>query len=196
MAIDPVKIPQNVYIEDRIVGPLTLRQILTCAIGVGISYMLYISAQKTMGQVDLVTTVILWIPAAISVLFAFVRVNDLSLFRLLLLTLERFNKPKARVFEPRTGIVIHIRTSSPVDDKPAAPLAPQPRVQDELTSLSQVLDSNERGVSVDGLQANRRNPRTVPVLDDLDDDILPQRRSTRLPPAAPGNTPLVRDLSA
>ena len=40
MPIEPVKIPQNVYIEDRIVGPLTLRQTLIMAIGGGFSYAL------------------------------------------------------------------------------------------------------------------------------------------------------------
>ncbi len=112
MPIDPVKIPQNVYIEDRIVGPLTLRQTIIMALGGGFSYVLYSSVAKiNSGQLGIVPTVLVWIPCAVSVLFALVRVNDLSLFRLCLLFFERMEKPPRRSWTPRSGLTIHFRTS-------------------------------------------------------------------------------------
>ena len=98
MPIDPVKIPQNVYIEDRIVGPLTLRQIITMAIGGGISYSIYASLAKAYGHVDLITTIIVWLPAVISAAFAVIKINDLTLSRILLLVIERMLKSPFRIW--------------------------------------------------------------------------------------------------
>jgi len=117
MPIEPIKIPQNVYIEDRIVGPLTLKQILIVALGNGISYAMYAMLAKNQGGVSVPVIALLWIPGAISVIFAFVKINDLSMFRLCLLLFERINKPVLRTWAPRRGIIINIRTFSTVDDK-------------------------------------------------------------------------------
>lgn len=110
MAIDPIKIPQNVYIEDRIVGPLTLKQIITVAVGCGFSYGLYSLLIQSYGKLPIPVAVMAWVPGAVSFLFAFLRINDLSMFRICLLTLERFNKPVVRTWSPRRGIVVNIRT--------------------------------------------------------------------------------------
>ncbi len=110
MPIEPIKIPQNVYIEDRIVGPLTLRQTIICAIGGGFSYALFASISKTYGSIALPLQILVWVPAAISFIFAFVRINDLSMMRLCLLFLERLNKSPTRVWTPRRGIIINVRT--------------------------------------------------------------------------------------
>lgn len=109
MPIDPVKIPQNVYIEDRIVGPLTLRQIITMAIGGGISYSIYASLAKAYGHVDIVTTVIVWMPALIAAAFAIIKVNDLTLSRIVLLIVERMLKAPVRTWTPREGMSINIK---------------------------------------------------------------------------------------
>lgn len=110
MPIQPIKIPQNVYIEDRIVGPLTLKQILIVGVGVGFSYALYGMLTKAYGALPLPITIVVWIPAGIAAIFAFIRINDISMFRLLLLSIERLNKPSTRVWSPRRGITINIRT--------------------------------------------------------------------------------------
>lgn len=110
--MDPIKIPQNVYIEDRIVGPLTLRQLLMTAVGGGLSYVLWSYVSKTYGPQPLMVTVVLWIPLLIAVAFAFVKVNDISLIRMLLLLLERSEKSNVRTFSPRRGLTINFRTWS------------------------------------------------------------------------------------
>lgn len=122
MPIEAVKIPQNVYVEDRIVGPLTLRQLMIVAIGGGGSYAIWSSLMKTFGKLDPVTTAIVWTPAVISLAFAFIRINDLSLMRLLLLRLEHMQKPSVRTWGPRTGISITVRTFTTADQKKNAPV--------------------------------------------------------------------------
>lgn len=147
MPIDAVKIPQNVYIEDRIVGPLTLKQILIVGAGGGISYALWAMAAKAYGSVSIPLTVLVWIPCVISAAFAFVKINDLSMLRMCLLLLERMNKPVLRAWGPRQGITINIRTfhsvENPVTDKsPGSPNAAMGvKQQARLQELSSILDS-------------------------------------------------------
>lgn len=143
MPIEAVKIPQNVYVEDRIVGPLTLRQVIIVTLGGGGSYALWSSLTKAYGQLDIVTTALAWIPAVIAFAFAFIRINDLSLMRLMLLSLERMQKSSIRTWAPRAGISITIRTFT-TEKKRAkndAPALAQAKVN-RLAELSSVLDSS------------------------------------------------------
>ncbi len=191
MPIDPVKIPQNVYIEDRIVGPLTLRQILTVALGGGVSYIIYVSAQKAMGTVGIVPTIVIWIPAALSVVFAFVTINDLSLLRLLLLTFESMNKPKTRLFEPRVGISINIKTGPEKPEKKAEP-APAPKTADTFKTLSVVLDTTAPKPT---LNADNSIPAQTGSLPTATPGDPSHARSSLLSNATPAPT-VFRDLSA
>ncbi len=146
MPIEPVKIPQNVYIEDRIVGPLTLRQIIMIAVGGGFSYALYASIAKSYGPPNLIVTTLVWLPAILSAIFALVKVNDLTLARICFLLLERVNKPAQRVYTPRRGLAIHIRTAALANQQRAAEADPETaRTQKKIEELSGVLD---RGIAV------------------------------------------------
>ena len=40
------KIPQNVRIEDKIVGPLTLKQLIILGVGGGITYAIYVALAR------------------------------------------------------------------------------------------------------------------------------------------------------
>jgi len=151
MAIDPIKIPQNVYIEDRIVGPLTLKQIMTVGIGGGISYAVWASASKAWGVVGIVPSIIIWTPCVLSIVFAFVKVNDLSMLKLVFLSIERMLKSPQRSWSPRRGITVNIRTFSNVQDTSrhkeaikAAMAAKNTRQLDAITSaLDKAMDSSE-----------------------------------------------------
>ncbi len=148
MPIDPIKIPQNVYIEDRIVGPLTLKQILIVAAGGGFSYAMYAMLTKATGGLSLPVTVIVWIPAAISAVFAFVKINDLSMLRIVFLMLERVNKPVVRTWAPRKGITINIRTFSAPDSKQTARAveALAQKKEHRIDELSSMLDVEEQNM--------------------------------------------------
>ncbi len=110
MPIEAVKIPQNVYVEDRIIGPITLKHLLILGIGSGISYAIFASVQKA-GVTNVVFLGACWIPAVIAAAFAFFRINDMSLFRIILLSLEGFNKPSQRYWSPYPGISINLITT-------------------------------------------------------------------------------------
>ena len=140
MPIEPVKIPQNVYIEDRIVGPLTLRQIIISMIGIGFSYAMWASIAKVYGYVPWHITVIVWIPGALSVIFAFVKVNDLSMTHLLLLFLERAQKPTTRVYGPRRGLTVNARSFNVPTANSKKVSAAKPQAEGEIGKLSAFLD--------------------------------------------------------
>lgn len=137
MPIEPVKIPQNVQIEDRIIGPITLRQLIITILGCGISYAIWSTLQKIFGDVSITVTIVAWIPAVVFIAFAFVKVYDLSLFRVVFLMIERSVKPQTRTWAPRPGIsVIHSHAlAKPEKKKPDAAQQEQPQSIEELSSM-------------------------------------------------------------
>jgi hypothetical protein len=138
MPIEPIKIPQNVYVEDRIVGPLTVKQVLIVGAGAGFSYILYSMLTQAYGALALPLTLLVWSPTGVAAVFAFIRINDVSMFKLLLLTIEKINKPSIRTWSPRRGIMINIRTSS--GQKETAHVAQPVKEPMHLDELSSVLD--------------------------------------------------------
>ncbi len=143
MPIEAVKIPQNVYIEDRIIGPITLRQIIIMGIGAGISYIIFGSIQRAMGTVPVPLGILSAIPAAIAAIIALVKVNDLSITRVLLLLLEGTQKPHSRTWGPRQGISINIRTSAKPEEETrkkieTAPKAPEKSLRELSTSIDRL----------------------------------------------------------
>ena len=142
MAIEAVKIPQNVYVEDRIVGPITLRQLIILGAGAGISFALYSTATKA-GPVGVPLTIALWMPSVIAAAFAFLKINDLSLLTIILLSIEHMNKPNRRTWCPSGGISINFITSTPVKAKDEQKTA-EPAKQTNISELTKELDLRAR----------------------------------------------------
>lgn len=138
MPIEAVKIPQNVYVEERIVGPITLRQIIITMIGAGISYALW-STFSAAGGTSIVSMIIAGIPALIAVAFAFVKINDISLFRLMILFMEKMEHPTIRTWQPRTGISINIFTKPTAEKKVETKVVKEK--QPGIEELSALLDA-------------------------------------------------------
>ncbi|OGJ56809.1 hypothetical protein A2635_04440 [Candidatus Peribacteria bacterium RIFCSPHIGHO2_01_FULL_51_9] len=140
--MDPIKIPQNVYVEDRIIGPVTLRQIIICLIGGGFSYALFASLQKMYGSVGLPLAALVWTPGILAAAFAFVKVNDLSLFHLCTLFLERMSKPMTRAWSPRRGIVINFQIHAPKEAE-GPTVEKHAEHKNGLEKLSTILDAGD-----------------------------------------------------
>lgn len=146
MAIDAVKIPQNVYVEERILGPITLRQIIITMIGGAISWVIW-SGIKSAGGVTIVSGILSWTPAVIAAAFAFVKINDISLFRLLLLLIERMEKPATRVWGPRQGLMISIRVSTDKRKrKKGEEVKKERKTKERIEELSELLDTEIESV--------------------------------------------------
>jgi hypothetical protein len=139
MAFQPIKIPQNVYVEDRVIGPITLRQIFMLLGGGGVSYVLW-SVIKTAGYINIIAGSIALIPTIIMVLFAFVKISEISLFRFCILLIEQSQKPSIRYWQPRTGIQIHFQQATDAEEEASRTPVPQKQIS-EVDALSSVLDS-------------------------------------------------------
>ncbi len=88
------KVPQDVQREDRIVGPLTLRQLIICGIGFSISYAIYTFLGR---DYELITALIpVIIIGLITVVFAFIRPLDLVFERYILFLIESMVLPPKR----------------------------------------------------------------------------------------------------
>ncbi len=144
MTLEAVKIPQNVYIEDRIIGPVTLRQLIICGIGCGISYSIFSMATKG-GSVGIPMTIVLWIPAMISAAFAFVKVNDLTLFNIILLMIEHANKPNLRYWNAHPGISVNFVSGQQQEANEANKKLAENAVK--LTELTRQLEKREQEVA-------------------------------------------------
>ena len=116
MTIDPVKIPQNVYVEDHIVGSISLRQIIICLLSGGLSYGIFASVQAA-GLLSGVMATLSWTPLVIGAAFAFIKINGITLTRFCLLIIEKTDKPAIRVWAPRRGITISLGAASAKSEK-------------------------------------------------------------------------------
>lgn len=97
------KIPQDVQRADKIVGPLTLRQLIIVAIGSGIDYSLYLVLSKQyMVQIWLIPVIFIML---ITLVFAFYRFQNLPFEKVLFLFIEYKFKPRKRTFEKMKGDV-------------------------------------------------------------------------------------------
>ena len=95
---------------------------------------------KAAGPVSAIQTGFAWLPCVIAVLFAFVSINGISLFRIVLLTIERINKPARRTWQPRQGISINIITNNPQKTNEDLLKKKEQKESTAIEELSKVLD--------------------------------------------------------
>lgn len=90
------KIPQNVDIEDKIVAFISFRQLFILLGGGGIAYVVY---SATVGRVPPYAYIIpMVIIIVFTVLIAFLKMDNLTFVRMVLLFLERLINPSQRVW--------------------------------------------------------------------------------------------------
>ncbi len=95
------KVPQDVQREDRIVGPLTFRQLVICGIGFSIAYAIYTTLGR---EYQLITALIpVIIIALITIVFAFIKPLDLVFERYILFWIESLLLPHKRYWLKGTG---------------------------------------------------------------------------------------------
>jgi hypothetical protein len=98
-----VKIPQDVQRADKIVGPLTLKQLIIVGIGGGIAYAIYVTLAPDY-------FIEIWLPPVILVslvtaAFAFLKIHSMTFMRYLGYMAEFLFKPRRRVWKQMSGDV-------------------------------------------------------------------------------------------
>ena len=142
------KVPQNVQMEDKIVGPLTLKQLIICAVGGGISYFIYVSMAKMyVLQVWLPFTAV---PAILTLAIAFVRINDLPFYKYVLLRIENALMPQKRSFqkgsaETRQSILSTTNAQTKEQKQNEKKITKKSKIVEEklkdIDSITKILDS-------------------------------------------------------
>ncbi len=95
------KVPQDVQREDRIVGPLTLRQLIICGIGFSIAYAFYVILGR---DYEIITALIpVGIIAIITIIFAFTKPLDLVFEKWALYWIAAMVLPRKRYWIKGTG---------------------------------------------------------------------------------------------
>jgi len=130
-------VPQFIDVENKIIGPLTVRQfliVLTAAILSGISYRIFDFS------LFLTITIILGI---IALTFSFVKINGRPFHFFMLNLLQTFRRPKIRVWNKILSIDQEV--SPETLTKPAAKPIPKEFYQkSRLSELSLVVDTKGR----------------------------------------------------
>jgi len=83
------KVPQDVQREDQILWFITLRQLVMLLVGFGISYVIF-NNMKQKYDLGTVEQIFIWLPAAISAAFAFLKIKGIPLAQFILLLIEHF----------------------------------------------------------------------------------------------------------
>jgi len=130
------KVPQNIDMEDKIVGPLTLVQFLYLLGGGLIVYILFQSLGSNMA-----VFVILALPIAIiSVGMAFIKIQDQPLSHFIKAGIYYFTHPKIR-FWKKEGVIKSILISPPKSLKKEGFVPPKQVEKSDLEKLAHVLDT-------------------------------------------------------
>ncbi len=107
------KVPQDVLRPDKIVGFLTLRQLIIVGIGGGAAYSLYIILSKQY-------FIEIWLPpvlfmSVITLAFAFFKFHDILFEKLILIFIEYKFVPRARTWQKMRGDTVLSVLSNPLN---------------------------------------------------------------------------------
>jgi len=151
------KVPQNVQREDKIVGPLTLKQLIVCGIGFAVDYAIYTTLAKEYIWVTWILPVL--IVAIITVAFAFVRPLDLSFSKYIIRWLEFMLIPRQRFW---------IQGSA--ESYPSALQAEQSSTKEEKKKEAkaiEALDKHKKLEEITKILNRQKNPENLPKSDKL-----------------------------
>ena len=131
------KVPQNIDLEDKIVGPLTLIQFLYVISGGVLIYLLYLTIGGTF------FFWVLSIPiAAIALALAFLKIQDQPLSHFIKAGLIFLSRPKTRVWQ-RHGLNFSAINAAPQGKKRLTSLPKKKIEKSELEKIAQMLDTGQ-----------------------------------------------------
>lgn len=141
-------VPQFIDVEDKILGPLTVRQFILILFWAVVGFL----GLKLMSFLTFIVFGIVW--SAFMFLLAFVKINGRPFHYFILSILQGLRLPKLRVWH-KEDTEYEYRFAAPANVKPKAPVATkQALTASRLTQLSLVVDTggayNEEGDIVAG----------------------------------------------
>ena len=132
------KVPQNIDLEDKIIGPLTMIQFIYVLVGGLIDYLFF----QWFGTKHFWIFLILAIPIALVALaLAFLKIQDQPLSHFVKAGLEYLSRPKIRIWQ-REGIAPQVILEKPKEIKAETAILPKKHIEkSELEKLAYSLDT-------------------------------------------------------
>lgn len=130
-------VPQFIDVEDKILGPLAVRQFIIILGGVGLIVGAYQLVYKLANQLGVFLFAAFGIVIGM-IAFAFVRVNGRPFHQFLLNVLQSVKNPRMRLWNNEVGERLAYRREPP--PPPAIPTK-QPLTQTKLAQLSMLVDT-------------------------------------------------------
>jgi hypothetical protein len=136
------KVPQNVQMADRIVGPLTLRHMIILGAGGGLAYLIYtILARQFFWEVWLPPVAIITV---LTLLIAFVKIYNVSFGKFVILFLEHYMIPRQRTWLKASAEVfgigpIQVKKTVKTNNKEKSKRATE--TMKKLDDITKILDS-------------------------------------------------------
>ncbi len=129
------KVPQNIDMQDRIIGPLTMIQFLYAVVGLGFCYGIYMTVPSPI-------SVVLIVPGAmLTVALVFIKINERPFLDFLLAAVQFMSNPKQRIWHHQYVDNLRVVIYSP--QKAKSSLADQSKSvsKEEIKQLAQKLDT-------------------------------------------------------
>ena len=128
------KVPQNIDMQDRILGPLTMIQFIYAVVGGGFCYAIYMS------PIPQPYSFILIVPVALLVIaLDFLKVNERPFLDFLLSIIEFSSAPRQRLWHHEEMSDLKIEIYEPV--KQSGPkIQPKTYTREEISNLASQLD--------------------------------------------------------
>lgn len=131
------KVPQKIDLEDKIIGPLTLKQFIYLLSGAMLDYIIFSSTNSLLGW----TLIIIVSLAALA--FAFIQVEEQPFSYIMGNLLSYLLRPKIRLWDKHRPIKKMVDFKNKKAEKPAGPVLRRPEeVKSSLESLARVLDTH------------------------------------------------------
>ncbi|MBN1779136.1 MAG: PrgI family protein [Candidatus Buchananbacteria bacterium] len=90
-------VPQFIGVEDKVIGPVTVRQFVILLVGGGLLFIAYRLSDLTLFLIELVLI------GSVTIGIAFIKVNGKPVHYLLLNLFETFRKPRIRVWQRKVS---------------------------------------------------------------------------------------------
>lgn len=129
-------VPQFLDVEDKVIGPITVRQFIILLVSGGLVFLAY--------KVSDFTLFLLWLVviAVLTILFAFIKINGRPVHFLLLNILQTLKRPHLSVWDKHLTPAELQATLNVVEAKPLVPPRSKPLVgSSRLAELSLIVDT-------------------------------------------------------
>ncbi len=169
------KIPQNVDVEDKLVGPLTLKQFLELLFGAAFAYIIF---RMVPGFIFIFTGIPILL---IALGLAFYKINDQPLEKIILAAISFYSKPQKRVWKK----VPHLQNLTIKEEKPEKPkkisFGEEINIKSRLEELAYILDTqgfvNRPSGEVVKSEAEEKQEEVEQTIEEMKQKLIQKRAS-------------------